>query len=53
MSNVQTQWWTPFGGVATGLPSLNMSGWTFADLNGDHRDDRKYYIPLYIILPIN
>lgn len=32
-------YWTPMNGVANGLPALEMSGWKFADLNGDHRDD--------------
>ena len=35
------------GGVASGLLSLNISGWDFADLNGDRKDDRKYIILLH------
>ena len=33
-------------GVANGLPALAMSGWKFADLNGDHRDDLVSYIDI-------
>ncbi|PBP16288.1 hypothetical protein BUE80_DR012963 [Diplocarpon rosae] len=32
-------YWTPMKGVASDLPAQELSGWGFADLNGDHRDD--------------
>ncbi|OWP06605.1 hypothetical protein B2J93_5084 [Marssonina coronariae] len=32
-------YWTPMRGVFNDLPAQELSGWAFADLNGDHRDD--------------
>ncbi|PVH79243.1 carbohydrate esterase family 3 protein [Cadophora sp. DSE1049] len=39
VDNLPPAYWYPMRGVASGLPSMEMSGWGFADLNGDKRDD--------------
>lgn len=38
-ANGPPAYWYKMRGVASGLPSLDLAGWKFADLNGDHRDD--------------
>ena len=32
-------YWYAMHGVFSGLPAHALSGWQFADLNGDHKDD--------------
>lgn len=39
LSNSAPAYWYPMMGVFTGLPSHDLTGWQFVDLNGDGKDD--------------